>query len=299
MGGPGLCPTMCRLDLCSGIVRRATNVRPKGFPNRLRGTGITMGGAICRKGRLLVGILPGEALVTPRKSTLTPVPISVYMPAGLPQPFPSNYFRVKEIPSGEVKIVRGRTSVGQNVFLHDHCMTLPITQYRILRRDGTRAPFRRTNNPRDCISMRLIASKLIFEVTWNNTDDIDLVLTEPDGPNGEAGDVISRFNLKSSTGGRLNGDSAIGDSCEPVFPGETFRESVFYDIDPRVKSGVYKMRIQHFKNCGNGPTNLDVRAVIDGPNGVVHRKLTSVSNRDRGAIAAEYDFNITPGFRLV
>ena len=281
------CADNCRLSLCNLLqVPRLTIRRPQGSPNLLRGAGFPMGGGLCNKRkRQLVDVKSGEALVGPVKGSVPKVPISMYSPAGLSPSFPKKYLKFREILGRESRIVRGKSVGNQNEFANDLCVTIPIKRYRVLNRDGTTGPVVKTSNPKDCVSLKAGGSKLQFNLRWNSTDDLDMLLEEPSGC------VLSRFNKNCPSGAKLNKDNGDVTRCLPISGDRFFvREIVTYPVNSAAENGNYILRINHLRNCDLGPTAYTVTVVI---NGNLMTTRTGVTNSFASDVVATLNFGIT------
>lgn len=248
-----------------------------------RGSGITMGGSFCKNLKQLVNVQVGEARVRPRKGSVMRVPISRYAPPGLSPRFPATYLKVKVEPGGDNRLFRGRSFGNQNQFANDLCVTVRVTQYMTLKRDGSPGPLKTTSSRKDCVSFRASSSKLQFEVQWNTTDDLDILLEEPDGF------VVNRFNPTSPSGARLNRDNGGDSFCLPNVNGQRTREVVSYNIDDRPQTGTYVLSVQHLRNCRSTPTEYIVRAIV---NGNVVKKRTGITDVTDRSVVGAFNFKV-------
>ena len=254
------CPSKtCRLKLCNALLRQNLE-RPDYSANMLRGNGIDMGGAFCfpllgSRPRPLVEVKLGEASVSIRKSGGPLVKITKF--PGVSPAFPSNYFRVKKMPSGLEKITRRKARGNQFEKTDNLCIVLPITSFRFVGPDGS-VSSPRTGGFNDCIAIRVQAMRFQFEVVWNNTDDVDLKVVEPTGFR------IGRDNRDSPSGGRFNTDVGVDRCSLPLIPGERSRETISWDIDEVPPTGTYIAIGRLHKSCGNGPVKVCLRVSLNG-----------------------------------
>lgn len=227
-----------------------------------------MGGVLCSSSRPIREVHFGEALVSLQRSGRGYVPISSYRPPGLRSRYPTDYFKVYTGSMGVQRITR-RHGVGNQYRNVDNlCVTIPIKEYRPTRKSGRVGRRIVTTSAQDCISMRVVASRLQLELTWNNTDDIDISVTEP------SGDTIGLGMTESSTGGRFNKDNGVNRCSRREMPGEMTRETVSYDFEDMVESGTYRVLVKQVTSCGSSAAAYKVRAVV---NGVVVRTRSGIA----------------------
>lgn len=184
------------------------------------------------------------------------VPISQWRTTGLKTEFKSNFIRTFKVPflphSGIGPV---QSTVNEWSFLHDQCMTLPIQRYQSIDLDtGRPIKLVEKTGANDCVAFRTTAPAIHIELTWDTQDDLDLEITEPDG------DVLYHKNTKTEYG-KLNQDNNAGFCGTPLLFG---RENAVYFPDPNIEAGEYKVRVIHFKKCGNRPTNWFMTIVING-----------------------------------
>lgn len=267
------CPaSTCKLALCNDMLRAPT-VRPNYSGNMLRGNGVNMGGALCyprarSTPRRLVQVKLGQAKVSVQKSGNPLVAISTF--PGVTPAFPANYFTVIKMPSGSEKITRRKASGNQFEKTDNLCIELPVKSYRMERPDGSISR-KTTGGADDCVAIRVQAMKLMYEMVWNNTDNIDFKVVEP------TGERISRRNTVSSSGGRFH--TNVGwDRCGlSLIPGELSRETVSWDIDEVPPTGVYTAIAKLDASCGNGPVKATLRVTL---NGVVMKQRSKIIHPD-------------------
>lgn len=115
--------------------------------------------------------------------------------------------------------------------LNDRCLIVPLRFYTTpTRRVTTRDTFN------DCVSFRTNTPKAAIELRWFGADDLDIVVTEPNG------DVLDSTN-PTSTNGRLVFD--VGSpTCDTIRAG---REVVVYD--DAITPGVYTISIVRKVRC--------------------------------------------------
>lgn len=219
----------------------------------------------------------GEAMVAEGKS-MDMVPISKFSPAGLRPQFKKSFFKLFKIQfvPEEQGIGRKPTRGNQQEFLDDLCVVLPITSYDVMMGGKTKTINR--SRPSDCLSFRTRNPKVLVELSWNSSDDLDLEVTEPDG------ELVTR-EAPEGDSGRLNNDNNVG-ACGMIPAG---KEAVIYEQMLEIASGDYTATIKHFNNCGDGPTRWRLRVIVDGD--VV---LTKTGNSDlpKDSVAARINFSL-------
>lgn len=206
----------------------------------------------------------GEAEVHPaedRGQSPRPfVPISKYSPAGLSKKFSKKYFSLREINRfppipGESGISRLPSRGNQEDFVDDLCVLLPVKAYDLFKESGSLdRRVKRTNQREDCLSFRTTAPRILIELTWDSSDDLDVSVEEPDG------NVVSFRKPNSPNGGRLILDQNVA-RCGEDPDG---REQVRWGRDGNPKKGSYEVTIKHFNNCGGKATKWSLAVVIDG-----------------------------------
>ena len=255
------CPEVtCRLAICDEIFRNVS-VRPNFSGNMLRPDGVEMGGSLCfprssTRPLPMIHVRIGEAKVSVQESGTPLANITSFR--GVVPPFPSKYFGVVKTLSGLEKLWRRRRARGNQFEKTDNlCVVLPVQSYRVVKRGGITGK-KRIGGDKDCVAIRVQAKKLMFEMVWNNTDDVDLKVVEPTGVR------ISRLRKVSPSGGRFNTDVGGGRCMGPLIPGEVSRETVSWDIDQAPPNGVYIAIARLFFGCGNGPVKVCLRVSFDG-----------------------------------
>ena len=251
------CANTCRLFLCN--LGRFPSKRNNGEENELRGTGIAMGGVFCDRLRPMVDVTIGEALVTTVMSGDPFVPISSYSPPGLTRPFKKNTFITIVDVTGSTRLARRKVRGNQNELMDNLCVTIPVLSYRKTFKSGTVGPLITTSSEQDCISMRVKAAILQFELEWDSPDDVDFKVIEPNGKK------ISSFRSRSPTGGRFKSDTFGGRCGDRFTPGKTKKETVTYPVGSTPLSGTYTLRASRSRfSCKEGKTTLTLRAVLNG-----------------------------------
>lgn len=230
-----------------------------------------------------------EALVHPaddRNESPRPfVPISKFRPDGLSPPYPKTYFSLRDIDRfpplpGEKGISRSANKGNQEEFIDDLCVYIPIRSYDLLNEDlSLDRRVRRTKELEDCVSFRTTAPRILVELTWDSPDDLDLRVEEPNG------NVVSFRKPKTATGGRLIMDNNISNcGIDPVG-----REQVRWGRPGSPLEGRYIVTVQHFNNCGTGPTNWALAVTIEGEN-VLFEKGTSDNDKDTRILKAKFNY---------
>lgn len=276
----GKCGRQCRFRLCKedGL----DSLAPVGRRIQLRDPGIALPPFICRKDLNLGTVLEaGEARVAPRKGRRKFTRISRYNPPGLSEPFSRSYFDIygifyPPVESFKRGIGREGNSGNQDDFAGDLCVILPIKKYTVINKKG-KAKTVRGKGKRDCVSFTTTTTKLLIELTWVNPDDLDLVLEEPDGT------IISKDDLRSSSGGALNGNNNAN-GCKTLDVG---KEQVNYKKDTTPLSGTYKVTLIHRGNCKKGPTPWGLYIISEGS---LIGGWTGESNLDNGQTIGTFEF---------
>ena len=267
------CANTCRLFLCKNLGGSSPSKRTNGQETELRGNGIAMGGAFCDRLRPMVDVTIGEALVTTVMSGDPFVPISSYSPPGLTRPFKKNTFITIVDVTGSTRLARRKVRGNQNELMDNLCVTIPVLSYRKTFKSGTVGPLITTSSEQDCISMRVKAAILQFELAWDSLDDLEFRVTEPSGKK------LSLNRRRSPTGGVFKSDTTSGNCKNVPVPGKTKREVVTYPIGSTPLSGIYTLRAKRFSGCMKGKTTLILRAVL---NGIVIKTKSRVFPEDSG-----------------
>lgn len=231
---------------------------------------------ICRKPTTyplrLHSIKTGEARVRASKSTKRAVRISRYQPHGLTKRFGKRYFHLQKFRLGEWVVVREKSAGNQEKYVGGLCVTMPVRGYRYLNRAGKARGGWRKGRKGDCVSFRTMNAKMLVELRWNSTDDMDLSVEEPDGR------VASRFRHHDACG-KLGADSGsiLGVCVNVPDKSESIR---YFDCAPK---GRYVIRVVHYRNCGQGG-KYEVRVIREGR--LVYSKVAE-SNRSSGSLVEE------------
>jgi len=266
------CGGGCRFEFCDGKKNIII-----GAPD------IHLTDSICKKDGTNIGVVgqTGQAKVKAAGSSLTK--ISKYSPAGLNQNFSPSFFKAFSIPmTGTSGVGHEVPQQNQNKFLDNLCVVLPLRSYQKLNGAGALIDNVHTSDPKDCIKFTTTVPKLLFELTWNTADDLDLHVIEPNGFEIFFGDRVSPV-----TGGELLEDDNVG-ICGTTEK-EDGLERVFYASDGALcEEGEYTIRAQHWNNCGNGKTHWRLRIFEFGKLKVIK---SGTSNMDGNAIIHEIKFD--------
>lgn len=284
-----VCPTRCRFRLCNVGNRKPV---PRTRRITLRAPGIAPNGpVVCRKSlRDKVGyvVTTGEPVAYPKNGP--PTPLKMYAPAGLSPLFEEKFFGLDNVPVfGRSSITRKMYQGTQAEFLNNSlCISIPITSYEV-RNKKTRELKRIMTRPRarprrDCVTFVPITVPLFIELEWDGRDDLDLSLTEP-GPNGE---FVNKNNEISTNGGSFQLDVNFGGciSRKQLSGKERISYATTFPV------GTYGIVVQHFSNCGDGPTNWRLRVTLGND------LILDEEGSDNGmfsSIVAETTFDIPPG----
>lgn len=279
------CGDFCTFHFCKADGRRTVfeNVGPR---LNLRDPNVATHPFVCRKivtepGNFLNQTIKvrktAEAEVHPaedRDQSPRPfVKISQYSPAGLSPRFSKKYFGLQEISAfppipGEKGISRKGSRGNQEDFVDDLCVILPVKSYDLFKENGSLDRRVRTKQRNDCVSFRSSAPTILIELTWDNSDDLDVSVKEPNG------NVLSFRKPNSASGGRLILDQNVG-RCGEDPDG---REQVRWGREGSPDRGTYEVTVRHFSNCNSTPpTNWFLAVIIDGK---LQTTASGRSNRD-------------------
>lgn len=253
------CGQRCRFSFCRG-----RQVNRFLAPNKVSTP------LICRNNQDIAAILEiGENLVVPEGEE--PIRISQWRPEGLTKPFKKKFFKPLPIPGQEnYGLARSVSRGNQNDFTDNRCFIIPIQKYEFVRSNGKIRIVETSDPERDCLAFEAKTPKILIEVQWESGDDFDLSVVEPDGTR------LDNSNDRSSCG-VFGGDSGI-DACGLRAEGT---ERIWYSSGcSDFQEGRYKAILRHASNCGDGPTDWEMRLVVDGR--VVKRKR-GTSDVDGGA----------------
>lgn len=276
------CADSCVFRLCRANAEPGNILSPPGRKILLRSPKLARNPILCNVENNLGEFTTGEARVAPIGSSSS-VPISQYRPNGLSKRFRVDYFKFREIRflPGKFGVSREKSRGNQEDFVDDLCVSIPITSYQIIRKNGS---VKQVNNagPNDCVTFETTAAKVIVELIWNSAHDLDLSLVEPDG------NAINRFNPRSDTGGVLAGDA----QSENCLRGVLGKEQIRYLRTADVPTGLYTITLSHHNNCDGIATRYEVRVIVNGKV-VLFKK--GKSNLDGSAVIRTLTFDIPTG----
>lgn len=265
------CGDICAFRFCKADGQRSVVESKKNKPRiiTLRDAGIASNPFICARlsdSNKLVQVKvkkSGQAKVLKFKEETKFTPISKYLKGTVTSSFSKKYFFLKGIterPSipGEIGIARLTSMGNQEQFLDDLCVNLPIKSYDVLNKKGRVVnSVSKSKKKEDCIAFRTTVPIILIELTWQNADDIDVRVNEPDG------NLIAYFDLQSAkTGGKLNLDQNVARCGED----STGREQIKWNVrnEKRPLDGEYKIQVRHFSTCRDGPTRWNLAVVVNG-----------------------------------
>lgn len=266
---PG-CTRQCRFFFC-----RPAQTKLFGAPNEGQDP------QICRRGQDIAQIIEsGEAQILTRTDK-KPIPISQWRPDGLDTPYAPDYFKAVAIKGEENSGISHSPSIGnQNDFTNDICVRLPILRYERKTRRGIKIIT--AGGERDCIGVTVRTPDIIIEAQWYSGADFDLAVTEPDGT------VLSNENAKSICGKYAGGGDKGVDTCG--ISAQAVEKVRYRDSDcPGFQIGRYTATLRQVTNCGDGPTDWEIRLVVRGR---LVRKWSGSSDEDAGSRVARVRFRL-------
>lgn len=236
------CRYGCRFTLCTGTTRLLLTMPNTGMLPRL-----------CLPGSYLGRVLrTGEPRVS-RSGMGHAYPISKWRPSGLWRPFPRDAFFAKEIRGMDASGVARRHARGnQHAFLAGVCVVLPIREWEVMNEGGEVVRSRRGGKG-DCVSFRAVAARVVVELRWYSGDDLDLVVTEPDG------DKVGVWK-RSSESGMLWADEGV-DMCGV---GNMSGEKAVWQVAELVQSGRYRVKVKVGGLCEQGGAKWTVGVSVGG-----------------------------------
>lgn len=133
-----------------------------------------------------------------------------------------------------------------------------------------------------------VEGDLCCRLAWNNYDDLDFHMVEPDGYEiyfGNRGTV-------SRSGGRLDVDmnAGYGSTREPV-------ENIFYSSTSKMKEGIYKLFVQNFNKRESVDVGFTVQIDMQGE--VVEINHPKALADEKEVVVAEIKYSKAKGFEIV
>lgn len=202
-----------------------------------------------------------------------------FMRGSVSPKFRNRFFKIEEINNlampGFFGISRQETRGNQADFLADMCVRIPIS--RVEESPGGRVL--RLRGATDCVAFRTLFPKILIELEWDNSDDLDMVLTTPDGS------LVNQFN-PTNAGARYNG--ASHPICGPAFGA---RELITWSRN-MPPLGKYSLQLRHFKKCmDNNPANYVIR-ISSGDK--LQFSSTGVSSEEGRMQIVMFELGMTP-----
>lgn len=235
----------------------------------------SIGPPICRRNirdNVAKIIAVGEPLIIESGSKSVETPLKEWMPAGLSDKFDSGFFYAGDATLFGKSMLYRKAFIGnQAEKIDDHCIRLPIITYEEKAASGSGVTNVDTMGgmKKDCIGFVPWAATLDIRLDWDSKDDLDLIITEPDGS------VLNKNNLNSPNScGKLQKDKKT-EQCFARGPSSGREISFYRPCEP--PTGTFTIKAKHFENCGNGPTNWWLIVKRDGE--VIHTSNGS-SNLD-------------------
>ena len=171
-------------------------------------------------------------------------------------------------------------SGNQNRFTHGTCFYVPVKTYA-LQLPNRRCTLVDAEKASDCFVFVAYTPDIIFELQWFDTgDDLDLIVTEPDGS------TVNYTHTRSVCGRMHSGDGGI-DGCDVAK--ETREKVEYFRSCPDFQRGKYKLAVRHLTNCGEGGTRYYLRAIQDGK---VIKQIDGHSYSRESVIIANMDVEI-------
>lgn len=214
--------------------------------------------------------------------------ISNYNPPGLPKPFPKKAFTLTRIfwPSvPQTWFGVSKQKMGKKIykFSNNLCVYIPVKKYSVLDSNGNERLIKVKGNrsANACVAFRTVAPKMLIDLTWNSSSDLELSLTEPNG------NTIDRLNpISAATGGKLIRTF----NSNPCSQYSTGQEQIAYPPKRTLLGPQYKLEIRHRRNCGIGTTVYALNILINGKKAQPTRVINN--NDDNGALIERIFFNI-------
>lgn len=272
-----LCGEECKFRFCRA--NRNGNVAQVGTTIRLRSPNTAVNPYICMlDGSVGRVIATGVASIRTNTFNNAMVPINQWSPLGLDTPFPRRFFYGRQIPGLKLAgLAHLKPKGNQYSYLNDQCFTLPITKYEEVNTNTGEVVGEKTPSGfNNCVSFRTLAHRMLVELFWESSDDLDLVVREPDG------DILSRTNPISTTGQKRNDNGK--DGCGEI---KVAKEGVIWRDE--VEPGTYVVRVIQYKNCLLGKAKFTLRVTLDGQE---YFKRTGFADGADMSVAGIYRFRI-------
>jgi hypothetical protein len=128
--------------------------------------------------------------------------------------------------------------------------------------------------------LTVLSGALRVTLTWDNADDLDLHVIEPNG------EETYYAHPSSATGAVLDRDDNVGDCGADPEPGGV--ENLAWPENP--PTGAYKVNVHHFANCPETePANFTVQVFVDD---VLTHTINGTADLDGNAVAGTLDFTL-------
>lgn len=265
-----ICGSTCEFRFCK--VNKDANISPIGRRINIRLPGQRQPPVICNVQRTV-----GRVLRTGNPEFFDKVdsmwkPLNT-LPVGgnfLPSKFYSSRFsRIL----GQSVLVNGAIEKAQHPFLDKVCIRLPIRRYEEIDSDGNVVDIvNNSGNPNvDCVSFTSGSPKMAITLYWESSNDIDLLVTEPDN------DTLRPSNPKSEAGGRHVADAGAGPGeCGSILVG---REIVSYGRRSMPELGTYTISAFNSRNCMEN-TRYELSVLVEGQPRLSKRGTITVGRRE-------------------
>lgn len=268
------CGKQCRFRFCKtdGTILPKGSMLLLGAPNRL------LSPRVCSPGKPETGTIgrTGEALVFENGRAM---PISKFRSEEVKPNFRKTHFLLFPLRIAPGQGPGRRSSRGnQELFLDNLCIVLPILLYDVVgERNKVLQTVTKTKSS-DCVSFVTSSPDLLFQLTWDTFDNLDLEVTEPDG------DVLNRDNRRTQSG-TLNSSVIV---CGSPPPGK--ESAVYRSFTP----GSYRIGVMHTTDCGYASeTKFQFTVVLNGK--VVFEKNRS-STTGAGFTTATFKITLWKGY---
>ena len=198
------------------------------------------------------------------------IPMNRYAPEGMRGRLPRNFFSTEYNSDADGSVlVRKATVNNQHDFLHKRCIRIPIERFRS-RTSGS--IIYTSGNPNvDCVSITSSAPTMLFELYWDTSRDLDLIVREPNGQE------VSFRNPNSPSGGRHVVDAGA-EGCGKVVVG---REIISYSPSSSPQLGTYTVTMRHGRRC-ESVDEYNLSILVNG--NVKSDEAGWLSTREKGLI---------------
>lgn len=174
---------------------------------------------------------------------------------------------------GQSVLVNKAIEKAQHPFLDKVCIRLPIERFEEIDSDGNVVGvISNSGNPNtDCVSFTSGSPKVAITLYWESSNDIDLLVTEPDN------DTLRPSNPRSEAGGRHVTDAGAGPGeCGAIVVG---REIVSYSRTSSPELGTYTISAFNNRDCTEN-TRYELTVLVEGQPKLFKRGTITVRRRE-------------------